>query len=248
MSEKPFRTAGVQGTKVEDLTILDLRASDDPPSIEIGIRDKFVTINGFIESRSIGVSGREFKSEAIVKDGRVRGKVFTQEPYEFFGDTIQLSLDLDVELMMLVEGPAPIALAMDEDYVYPVPRGSDEVLLVQLQTVDAETEFAIEARDVELARNGKMVPKPGQAKILLGNTTEAEVVVVIDEREYRIGAGVGSDGPAEAMKIDVKPGKYAIVIRVPGEDPQTETIDVEPDTTWGVVAFGDEAYFTDRVY
>jgi hypothetical protein len=127
MSGKPFRTAGVQGTKVEDLTIFDLRASDDPPSFEIRLRDNHVAINGFIESRSIGVSGREFKSEVVVKDGRLRGKVFTQAPYEFFDDTIQLSVDLDVEMTTLAEGPAPVTLAADEDYAYPVPRGSDAV-------------------------------------------------------------------------------------------------------------------------
>lgn len=307
MSEKPFRTAGMEGTKVEDLAIFDLRASGHPPSMEIALRDSSVTINGFIETRSIGVSGREFKSEVVVKDGRVRGKVFTSEPYEFFGDTIQLSVELDVELTVLAEGPAPEMLAMDEDFVYPVPSGSDELsvarspyraeirgskqailttmtrfyrtqladadwkekpgatevsektvsmsfdkedemLLVRLQGVGTATEFALEVRKVELAKKDGMVPKAGQAKIVLGNTTKADVVVAIDETEHKVGAGVGSDGPAEAKKIDVKPGKHMVVIKVPGEDPQTETIDVEPDTTWGVVAFGDEAYLTDRVY
>ncbi len=307
VSEKPFRPACVKGMKVEDLSIFKLRATDHPPSMEIGILGDFVSISCFIGSRSINVSGSEFKNEVVVKDGRLRGKVFTAEPCEFFDDTIQLSVELDVEPMKVAESAAPVTLAASEGYDYPIPFGSDEVssqsspyravitgshkadlatmtdfyrrklaesgwhekadaakttekaasmsfanqgqvLLVQLRTVDGATEFALAARDVEAAKRDEVVPTAGQAKVVLGNVTEADIVFTIDDAEHKIGAGIGSAGPEDAKKIDIEPGKHTIVIRVPGEKPRTEEVEIEPGTTWGFVALGDEGYIADRIY
>jgi hypothetical protein len=307
VSEKPFQTAGVKGTKVDDLMIHDLRATDDPPSMEITIRDSFVSISCYFKSGMIGNSGSAFKSEAVVKDGRLRGKVFTPKPCEHFDDVIQFSVDLDVELMKVAEIAAPVTLTASEDYEYPVPFGSDEVssqsspyrtvisgshgadlatmtefyrgqlvesgwdekadatkttertasmsfdndgtaLLVDLRTVDGATEFAITSRNVERAKKDEIVPESGQAKMVFGNATEADIVIVIDDTEYKIGVGVGSNGPADAKKIDIKPGKHTIVIKVANENPLTEEVDVRPGTTWGIVAFGDKGYLADRIY
>lgn len=307
MSEKPFRTAGVKGTKVDDLEIHDLRATDNPTSMEITIRGNYVSMNCHFRSGMIGNSGSAFKSEAVVKDGRLRGKVFTPEPCEHFDDVIQLSVDLDVELMKVAETAAPVTLTASEDYEYPVPSGSDEVssqsspyrtvisgshaadlatmtefyrdqlaqsgweervdatkttekaasmsfdndgkvLLVDLRNVDSATKFAITSRNLERAKKDEVVPEAGRAKVVLGNATEADIVIVIDDVEHKISVGVGSHGPTDAKKIDIKPGTHTIVIKVPNENPQTEEVDVKPDTTWGIVAFGDEGYLADRIY
>ncbi len=307
VSEKPFRTAGLKGTRVDDLMIHDLRATGHPTSMEITIRGNYVSINCHFKSGMIGNSGSAFKSEAVVTDGRLRGKVFTPEPCEHFDDVIQFSVDLDVELMKVAETAAPVTLTASEDYEYPVPLGSDEVssqsspyrtvisgshaadlatmtefyrdqlaqsgweekadatkttektasmsfdndgtaLLVDLRTVDGATEFAITSRNVERAKKNEVVPEAGQAKVVLGNAAEADIVIVIDDTEHKISVGVGSHGPADAEKIDIKPGKHTIVIKVPNENPQTEEVDVKPGTTWGIVAFGDEGYLADRIY
>lgn len=307
VSEKPLRTAGVKGAKVDDLMIHDLRATDSPTSMEITIRGNYVVINCHFKSGMIGNSGSAFKNEAVVEDGRLRGRVFTPKPCEHFDDVFQFSVDLDVELMKVAEAAAPVTLMASEDYVYPVPSGSDNVssqsspyrtvisgshaaelatmtefyrdqlaqsgweekadatkttgetasmsfdddgttLLVDLRTVDGATEFAISSRNMERAKKEDVVPEAGQAKVLFGNATEADIVIVIDDTEHKIDVGVGSHGPADAKKIDIKPGKHTIVIKVPNEDPQTEEVDVKPGTTWGIVAFGDEGYLADRIY
>ncbi len=307
VSEKPFRTAGLKGTRVDDLMIHDLRATGHPTSMEITIRGNYVSINCHFKSGMIGNSGSAFKSEAVVTDGRLRGKVFTPEPCEHFDDVIQFSVDLDVELMKVAETAAPVTLTASEDYEYPVPLGSDEVssqsspyrtvisgshaadlatmtefyrdqlaqsgweekadatkttektasisfdndgttLLVDLRSVDGATEFAIASRNEERAKKDKVVPETGQAKVVFGNATEAEIVIAIDDTEYKISVGVGSHGPTDAKKIDIKPGKHTIVIKVPNENPQTEEVDVKPGTTWGIVAFGDGGYLADRIY
>lgn len=121
-------------------------------------------------------------------------------------------------------------------------------LLVDLRTVDAATEFVIASRNVERAMKDEVVPEAGQAKVVFGNATEADIVIVISDTEHKIDVGVGRDGPANAKKIDIKPGKHTIVIKVPNENPQTEEVDVKPGTTWGIVAFGDEGYLADRIY
>lgn len=306
VSEKPFRTRSVPGTKVDELMIFDLRATDQPPSMEMRIQGDYVSISCFVGSHSINISGPDFKSEAVLKDGRLQGKVFSPKPHEFFDDTFQFSVDLDVELMKVAEASAPTTLSASEDYEYPVPFGSNEVsrestpyrtvirgsleselatmvdfyrtqlaesgweesgaaklsekaanmsfsrdgevLAVQLRTTSRSSEFALAAQNANMAKKDGVLPKAGQAKALLGNATEAEIVIMIDDVEYKLPIGVGSENPADAKKIDLKPGKHTIVIKVPGEKPQTEQVDIKPNTTWGFVAFGNEGYFAQRVY
>lgn len=307
VSEKPFRTKGLEGTKVEDMMIFDWRSSDNPPSMEVRIRGEYVSISCFVGNHSINITSPDFKSEAFLKDGRLRGKVFSPKPHEFFDDTFQFSVLLDVELMTLAEAAPPTRLAASEEYRYPLPVGSEEVssesgpyrtvirgwhsadlgtmtdfyrveltdvgweeeatatktaettanmsfhqdeavLRVELRRTDDQTHFTLAGRDEAAAKKDGVVPEDGKAKILLANSTDAEIVIMIDDTEHKIAAGLGGRDPADAKKIDLAPGKHKVVIKVPGEKPQSEEVEIKAGTAWAFVAFGNEGYLADRIY
>ncbi len=107
VSEKPFRTKGLEGTTVEDMSLFRLQDSDSPPSMEMRMRGESVSISCFMDGHSINISGAGFKNEAVVKDGKLRGKVFAPQPKDFFDDTFQFSVVLDVELTKTAKSAAP---------------------------------------------------------------------------------------------------------------------------------------------
>ncbi|MCA9192917.1 MAG: hypothetical protein KDB03_14170 [Planctomycetales bacterium] len=307
VSQKPFRTHGIEGTRVEDLSILDCR-DDNAPSAEIRIRESFVSINCFADSSSLSISGGDFKSELEVKDGRkLTGRAFSSSPHEFFDDTFQFSLTFDIPIMKTELTTPPERLAADEDYPYPVAVGSDgislegspyrtfirgthatdiptlanfyrtqldasgwhevaeqakanetaanmvfdndeEVIQVQLRRSQDVTEFALAARQEQQAQKDGIVPEAGQSRILLANATDKEIEVHIDASKQKITAGLGGNDPADAIKLNVKPGKHTVIIKVPGEQPQKQELECPAGTAWAIVAFGEEDYLADRIY
>lgn len=309
VSEKPFRTHRIKGTKVDDLMIFDCRAEGDPPAMEMRIAKEFVSISCFVEDASINISGANFRSEAVVKDGRLVGKVYSPKPHDFFDDTFQFSVELDVPLMTLAKAAAPVRLNSDPSYAYPVPADATdvesqsgpyratisgkvnvelsvlvafyqaqleedgwklnpndttstnkrpasrlaaqrdgEVITIDLQQSQQLATFHLEARDEAQAKKDGMLAKPGQGRVVLGNGTAAEIVVVIDGKEHHVDAGVGGRDPADAVKLDLAPGKHVVVIRVGGVAVRTENIELQAGATWGFVAFADETFFARRLY
>ena len=125
------------------------------------------------------------------------------------------------------------------------PRGP---LSLKIYRKRKDTAIEVGLSNTELAKKHGIVPKPGKARLMLGNAHQKDVVITVDNDKHRVGAGVGAKDPGQAIKVDLEPGKHSVTIEIPGEDPQTEEIVVEADTSWGIIIIPDGGYFADLVY
>jgi hypothetical protein len=70
-------------------------------------------------------------------------------------------------------------------------------------------ESAVEKADI--------LPSSGQAKLMLGNTTDEEAVIAVNEHTIKLAARARlPDGP----EIDLPPGKFKVTLKVPGNAAQ----------------------------
>jgi hypothetical protein len=87
------------------------------------------------------------------------------------------------------------------------------------------------------AANAYLQPKPGQARLRLGNATDEEAVITINEQTIRFAGRDGrklTDDPETA--IDLPPGKFKVTLAVSGGAAQTREFEVAADETWGLLA------------
>ena len=85
---------------------------------------------------------------------------------------------------------------------------------------------------------------PGQVRLLLGNDTDEEAVITINEQTIELAARAGSkltDDPAtgrkspESQEIDLPPGKYKVSLKVASGAAQNREFEVAADETWGLL-------------
>ena len=92
-----------------------------------------------------------------------------------------------------------------------------------------------------------MLPKPGQARLLLGNLGDAEAAITINKQTVKIAAGAG--GPhTKGPTLDLPPGKYKYAVKVAGHLARNSEIDVGADDTWGVMIAPDGDTLSLHVY
>jgi hypothetical protein len=97
-----------------------------------------------------------------------------------------------------------------------------------------DTSISLVMRDHDKAQKAGMAPKPGQARLMLGNVTNGEAVLTVNKQTLKVAAGAGAKG-ADGLKIDLPPGKYKIGFKVVGQPASSDDVDVGPDETWGVL-------------
>jgi len=85
----------------------------------------------------------------------------------------------------------------------------------------------------EAAKMG-LLPKPGQAKVVFGNTLKSGVVITVNKKRIKLGANVGAEKP-NGPKLDLAPGKYKFMVTLPGKPAQSEDVDLAADETWGLI-------------
>jgi hypothetical protein len=91
--------------------------------------------------------------------------------------------------------------------------------------------------DLSLRKDGAVVkpdilPSPGQVKLMLGNTTDEEAVVAINDQTIKLAARASlPDGP----EIDLPPGKFKVALKVPGDPAQNREFEVGANETWGLL-------------
>jgi hypothetical protein len=95
------------------------------------------------------------------------------------------------------------------------------------------------------ATNADIAPMPGQVRLLLGNDTDEEAVITINEQTIKLAALAGSkltDDPEtgrkspDSQEINLPPGKYKVSLEVASGAVQNREFEVAADETWGLVA------------
>jgi hypothetical protein len=94
------------------------------------------------------------------------------------------------------------------------------------------------------ATNADIVPMPGQVRLLLGNATDEEAVITINEQTIKLAALAGSnltDDPEtgrkspDSQEINLQPGKYKVTLKVASGAVQNREFEVAADETWGLL-------------
>lgn len=97
-----------------------------------------------------------------------------------------------------------------------------------------DTSISLVMRDHDKAVKAGMAPKPGQARLLLGNATNGEAVLTVNRQTVKLAAGAGAKG-ADGLKVDLPPGKYKIGFKLAGQPASSDEVEIGPDETWGVL-------------
>ena len=90
-----------------------------------------------------------------------------------------------------------------------------------------------------------ILPSPGQVKLMLGNTTDEEAVIAINEQTIKLAAKAAlRDGP----QIDLPPGRFKVTLKVPGSAAQKGEFEVGANETWGLLVGPDGVPLPVHVY
>jgi hypothetical protein len=133
---------------------------------------------------------------------------------------------------------------------------TDGPALLRLARQDDKTIADLSLRKPAVATAG-LLPKPGRVRLMLGNKTDEEAVVTVNERTIRLAAHAGeelaySDDAAgelpDSQKIDLPPGKYKIAVKVEGGTAESREFEVAANETWGLLVGPDGAPLAMRLY
>jgi hypothetical protein len=93
------------------------------------------------------------------------------------------------------------------------------------------------------ATDAAILPMPGQVRLLLGNSTNEEAVITINEQTIKLAARAElTDDPStgrkspESQEINLPPGKYKVSLKIASGAAQNREFEVAADETWGLVA------------
>lgn len=90
-----------------------------------------------------------------------------------------------------------------------------------------------------------IVPMPGQARLMLGNATEAEAVITVNGQNVELSAGVGDNfrgvpatgGQSPAIPdMNLAPGRYSLTLKLANGASEKREFEVAANETWGLLA------------
>ncbi|RXH20911.1 hypothetical protein [Bradyrhizobium zhanjiangense] len=97
---------------------------------------------------------------------------------------------------------------------------------LELDRKAGSTSVHLVQKNSDAATRANVLPAPGQAKLVFSNIGEQEAVLTINERTIPRPAG------ANAVALDLGPGKYAYGLSVPGHPATANGLTVAAGDTW----------------
>jgi hypothetical protein len=98
--------------------------------------------------------------------------------------------------------------------------------MLALDRRDTGTIVNLVQKNASVATNANVLPEPGQAKLVFSNISDTEASLTINERTIRRTTG------ANAVSLDLQPGKYSYELSVPGHPATTNILDLAAGDTW----------------
>ena len=80
------------------------------------------------------------------------------------------------------------------------------------------------------------------------NAYSSPVTFTIGKTDYRLKIGQDADSLQSALNYSVTPGRYSVIVKIPGRQPKTERLDVGKDETWGIIARPTGGYMPMQMY
>jgi hypothetical protein len=115
---------------------------------------------------------------------------------------------------------------------------ADGPALIRLVRQDDRTIADLSLRK-PAASNAGVPPRPGQARLMLGNSTDGEAVITVNDETMTLAARAGgnlTDKGPDIPEIDLPPGRYRVSLKVAGGGAQNREFEVAADETWGLLA------------
>ncbi|QOZ12896.1 hypothetical protein [Bradyrhizobium sp. CCBAU 51765] len=106
---------------------------------------------------------------------------------------------------------------------------------LELDRNGGSTAVHLVQKNSDVATRANVLPEPGQAKLVFSNIGENEAVLAIRERTIPRPAG------ANAVALDLVPGKYPYALSVPGRPATTNVLTVTAGHTWELTVGRDGA-------
>ena len=107
--------------------------------------------------------------------------------------------------------------------------------VLKLGRAKGETTVSLAQKNADAAAKADIMPKAGQARIMLGNMAANEAALTINKQTMKIAAGAGGPQSPKGPMLDLPPGKYAFALRLPGHPARSETLTVAAGEAWGLL-------------
>ncbi|MET4118048.1 hypothetical protein ABIB85_004652 [Bradyrhizobium sp. JR1.5] len=107
--------------------------------------------------------------------------------------------------------------------------------VLKLGRAKDETTVSLVQRNPQAAAKADIMPKAGQARLMLGNMGPKEASLTINNQTVKIAAGAGGPQSPKGPMLDLPPGKYQYALRLPGRPARTETLTVAAGDAWGLL-------------
>jgi hypothetical protein len=107
--------------------------------------------------------------------------------------------------------------------------------VLKLGRANGETSVNLVQKNPEAATKADIMPKPGQAKLLLGNMGNQEAVITINKQSVKVAAGAGGPQSPKGPMLDLPPGKYQYSLKMAGRPARNDTIDIAAGDAWGLM-------------
>src|SRR5665213_3515692 len=120
------------------------------------------------------------------------------------------------------------------DHVNLAFTSPDGPALLKLGRKDGKTTVNLAVRDPGAAAKAGVMPKAGQAKLLISNMSDVDAMLIINKHTFKTGAGAGTKAPDGPM-LDLAPGKYKVSSKLAGMPAHDDEIEVFADQTWGLL-------------
>ncbi|MBB4362235.1 hypothetical protein GGD65_003260 [Bradyrhizobium sp. CIR18] len=107
--------------------------------------------------------------------------------------------------------------------------------VLKLGRAKGETTVSLAQKNPDAAAKADIMPKPGQARLMLGNIGAKEASLTINKQTVKIAAGAGGPQSPKGPMLDLPPGTYQYALRMPGRPAHTETLTVAAGDAWGLL-------------
>jgi hypothetical protein len=107
--------------------------------------------------------------------------------------------------------------------------------VLKLGRDDRETTINIVVKNPAEAAKAEALPPAGMGRVVLGNLNEATASVTINQKTVKVPPGAIKDRPPKELILDLKPGKYRYVLKIPGQRDQADELVLAADDTWALL-------------
>jgi hypothetical protein len=131
------------------------------------------------------------------------------------------------------EKPDGAAVAADRvQLAFASPQGP---AVLKLGRANGETSVNLVQKNPEAATKADIMPKAGQAKLMLGNMGNQDAQLTINKQTVKVSAGAGGPQSPKGPMLDLPPGKYKYSLKVAGRPARSETIELAAGDAWGLM-------------